>query len=826
MSTGQPHILGVRHHSPACARLVAQRIRALRPAHVLIEGPVDFNERLDELALPHRLPIAIYSYLSSDEAHCGSWSPLAEHSPEWQALQVGREVGARLHFIDLPAWHDAFSRMENRYADVADAEHERRADGYEQALTDALSVQGRDALWDHLFEDGSDGDELAQRLSIYFDHLRPVEDPGSLGNQAREQMMARWIAWAMAQGDGPVLVVCGGYHAPALARLWRMVPAEQPQTPWPSAEEDEARENDEDAGNSIASCVGVTGAAARFGSYLVPYTFKRLDAFAGYASGMPSPAYYQWVWELGPDGAVACALAHVVRRLREKKLPASTADLMAVHLRALGLARLRGHAQPLRSDWLDALAGALVKTALDAPLPWTYRGPIRPGTDPALVETMDVLAGDVVGRLAPGTPEPPLVDAVRAELAALGIALRGTLQLDLLSDTDRAKSRALHRLRILGLPGIARSRGPKQALSGERTESWQLGEPFEQQAALIEAGAWGATLVDAARAKLEDDLRRAQGRIVPLTDGLNQAAWAGLAALSERLLRELQSAIANEPRFEALAPALGLLHTLLRHGQMLGMADAPVLRVVIGAGFDRALWLLEPPAAIAPADLDDHLQGHIALRRIVADEVADAQAVLETGQPAQAALGIEPARALAVWQRKAADPAAAPVSRGAALGASLRLAARGVDSGAGVEDAMALLGAMPAPALGDALTGLLALARETLSSEPAFAAGLDRMVQALDNADFVQALPSLRAAFAWLPPQERGALAEQVLVLHDATGLSRRVLTQQFTTDTSSEQWAAANAAEAAVLASLQAWGIGSDVDDGQAPEPSGLAPP
>ena len=59
-----PLILGVRHHSPACARLVAQRIRALKPAHVLIEGPADFNARLDELALPHRLPIAIYSYLS------------------------------------------------------------------------------------------------------------------------------------------------------------------------------------------------------------------------------------------------------------------------------------------------------------------------------------------------------------------------------------------------------------------------------------------------------------------------------------------------------------------------------------------------------------------------------------------------------------------------------------------------------------------------------------------------------------------------------------------------------------------------------------------
>jgi hypothetical protein len=77
----QPLILGVRHHSPACARLVAARIRELRPAFVLIEGPADFNARLDELCLPHRLPIAIYSYLASESGHSGSGSPFAEHSP-------------------------------------------------------------------------------------------------------------------------------------------------------------------------------------------------------------------------------------------------------------------------------------------------------------------------------------------------------------------------------------------------------------------------------------------------------------------------------------------------------------------------------------------------------------------------------------------------------------------------------------------------------------------------------------------------------------------------------------------------------------------------
>lgn len=788
MTAAQPHILGIRHHSPACARLVAQRIRALRPAHVLIEGPADFNARLDELYLPHRLPVAIYSYLCGGDMHRGSWSPLAEHSPEWQALHAGREAGAQVRFIDLPAWHDAFAALENRYADVADAEHERRAEAYEQALTERLAVQGRDALWDHLFEDGCAEDELAARLAAYFERLRSADDPGSQGNQARERMMACWIAWAVARGDGPVLVVCGGYHAPALARLWPAMPADEPELPAPPQEE---------------------GAVVRFGSYLVPYTFKRLDAFAGYASGMPSPAWYQWMWEHGAEGAARRALQHVMRRLREKKLPASTADLMAVHLRAHGLARLRGHGRPLRSDWLDALAGALVKGALDAPLPWTYRGPLRPGTDPVLVQAMDVLAGDVAGALAPGTPQPPLVQAVQGELAGLGIELRGTLQLDLLSDTGRARSRVLHRLAILGLPGVTRTRGPKQALSGERTEVWTLAQPFEQQAALIEAGAWGATLQDAARAKLEDELRRAQGRIAALAEGLNRAAWAGLAAVSGSLLRELQAAVANEPRFDDLAPALGTLHTLLRHGQMLGMADAPVLRVVIEAGFDRALWLLEPPATIAPVDMRAHLQGQLALRQVVADTLAALEDAAAGEGEAAHRLAIEPARALAVWQRKAADAAAAPVSRGAALGAALSLAGRdGAASTHRVADALQLLQSMPAATLGDALTGLLALAREALSAEPAFAAGMDRMVQALDNAEFVLALPALRAAFAWLPPQERGDLAGQVLALHDAGHLSRRALTGRLAAGASAEDQAAARAAEAAVMQRLAAWGI------------------
>jgi len=56
-------VVGVRHHSPACARLVAATIADQQPAYVLIEGPADMNDRLDELLLGHQLPIAVFTSL-------------------------------------------------------------------------------------------------------------------------------------------------------------------------------------------------------------------------------------------------------------------------------------------------------------------------------------------------------------------------------------------------------------------------------------------------------------------------------------------------------------------------------------------------------------------------------------------------------------------------------------------------------------------------------------------------------------------------------------------------------------------------------------------
>lgn len=772
----EPVIIGVRHHSPACARLVVERIETLRPAHVLIEGPADFNDRIDELHLGHRLPIAVHSYLSSPSAHHTSWAPFAEHSPEWQALVTGRAVGARTSFIDLPAWHSAFAELDNRYADAGSAQEEEQFREFESQVSRRVGIEGTDALWDHLFESVTDLDELDARLTRWFASLRG-DTSGSRGNVAREEMMARWIAWAMASGEGPVLVVCGGYHAPGLARLWPDHDGELPSTPLPPESGDQE---------------------VRYGSFLVPYSFRRLDSFTGYASGMPSPAYYQWLWADGLEQSGLRLVEQVRARLRQKNLPASTATLIAVHTHAHGLARLRGHDLPLRVDWLDAMATSWVNEALDVPLPWSYRGPIRPGTDPVLVEVMDVLAGETRGTLAPGTPQPPLVASVAAELESHDIPSHGEVEIDLLDGPDaRHRSQVLHRLRLIDLPGVRRAAGPTFALSGDtHVESWILRESHAQLAALIEAGAWGGTLIDAARARWIDRVSRIEGDVAGLASALDAAVWAGLTDFTDEVMAKLADAVATETDLGALGTALRGLLPLVRSPQLLGWESLPAIAVTVDAITDRALWLFEPPATIPPAEVDTHLSLLIGLRDLVRTR---------RSHPG-IAMTVPADRVVSVLARKAASAEADPASRGGALGALISLE----EVPSSRQDPLELLARCPVDRLGDALAGLIALAREELVADSGFVTGLDRVVTELGEGEFVGALPALRAAFGWLPASERGGLAEQILAVHDHSGASTRVLTGRLEHDPT--MVAAASLAETEAIAHLDQWGVWQEV--------------
>ncbi|MBC8990505.1 hypothetical protein H9X95_10070 [Micromonospora chalcea] len=713
--------LGVRHHSPACARLVAATVARLRPAYVLVEGPADLNGRMDELLGDHELPIAVFTAHRDGNRRHVSWSPFCAYSPEWVALTAGREVGAQLRFIDLPAWHPALSGRANRYADA----DQRYAEAVRR-LCATLAVDNVDALWDHLFEIGPD-DGLAERLDTYFDVLRGESAAGA-DDTAREAYMARWVRAARRRAAGrPVLVVTGGFHRPALVRLTAGAGDDGPEDEdWPE--------------------VPAPAPDAVAGSYLVPYSFRRLDAFVGYQSGMPSPAYYQRVWEDGPRRAAEALTEAVAARLRARRQPVSTADLIAARTMAGGLARLRGHAHPGRVDVLDALVSALVTDALDQPLPWATRGTLAPGAHPVVVEMVAALSGDQVGRLHPDTPLPPLVHDVDAELARHRIDPQETVELDLTVSGDLARSRLLHRLRLLDVPGHSRESGPRVGADALLTERWTPAPSADRLARVIEAGGYGPTVTDAVTARIEERVTLLGADVDALATTLFDTALAGLTEHSTRTLTAITRATGTVTDLRALGRALAVALALWRHDRLLGSAGTAPLGALITAAVRRALWLVEGVrATAAPAD-----PGRLAALVAVRDAI----------RHAGPALGLDRDGALAVAGRVAADAAAPPDLRGAALGLAWSLG--------DVPDAARAVRAVAAPdTLGDWLSGLFALAREeVVAGDAALLTVVDELLAGMGAHDFLVALPALRQAFGWFPPRERAEVARHVQALH------------------------------------------------------------
>ncbi|MEV4495686.1 DUF5682 family protein [Micromonospora arborensis] len=735
--------IGVRHHSPACARLVERTIEALRPAYVLIEGPADMNGRLDELLLDHELPVAVFtSYRDADRQHA-SWAPFCGYSPEWLALTTGRSVGAELRFIDLPGWHPALAGRRNRYADA-----ERRYLDVIERLCATFAVDNIDTLWDHLFEIEPD-DRLAERLATYFDLVRGDLDVGA-EDAEREAYMARWIRAAVAAaGQRPVVVVTGGFHRPALVRL-----TSQSEIGAPGNETGAAGNGE--AGDGWPA-VPPRPDLATGGSYLVPYSFRRMDAFDGYQSGLPSPEYYRHLWEAGPEHAAHYLMAAVVGRLRERRQPVSTASLIAARASAEGLSRVRGHQHPARTDVLDGLATALVDEALDVPLPWAGRGTLRAGTHPVVVEMVAALSGSRVGRLHPSTPTPPLVHAVATELRRQGLDQPGKLQLTLGQDPDRTRSYTLHRLRVLGIPGFVRHSGPATGIDPVRVEDWTVRDDETRLPALIEAGGYGPTLIEATGAFLGERVVTAGGDVDQLAEVLFDAALAGVAELSSQVLNEVGRAITTAPEIGPIGRMLAVMLALWRHDRLLGTARSDTLGVVIKVGVTRALWLAEGiRGGAAPADLP-----RIAALVAVRDAIVHATTAVDLDRDA----------ALAVAGRLAVDPEVPPDLRGAAFGFCWSL-----DPDDMGDPVRAVRGAFVPSSVGDWLAGLFALAREEVLGQPGILEVLDDQLGALDDRDFAVALPALRQAFEFFPPRERETIAGRLLARRGMAGSGRSLL--------------------------------------------------
>jgi hypothetical protein len=702
----------VRHHSPTCASLIAQCIADCKPAAVLIEGPSDFNAHLDELLLEHELPIAIYSYFRSREATCGAYYPFCEYSPEWSALQHARQAGAIVRFIDLP-WSDVarHDRTAHRYADA-----KLRRGRYVQSLCDRMQVEDFDDLWDKLIESQpqlSLGDYLQRVHSLCF-HIRLWEEDVSVADRLREAFMAEQIQRMRDDTHGRMLVVTGGFHSSALAA--RLEGLACPGIDTPESPADDQEHPIEESGIALTT-----------------YSYERLDNLTGYNAGMPSPGFYEHTWRQrasGSDFSHVPLLASLVHELRDRRQTLSTADLIAVETSARALAALRGRSHVWRRDLIDAVTTSLIKDELEY------------GCESPFVDAVHaVLRGRRRGKLAEGTRMPPLVTDIRRQLAEAELEMtRGirNIELNLLEPADLAKSRLLHRLRVLGIVGYQRTDGTDFLARDDLRrlwESWRVRWSPEFEATCIEASRYGTSLADAANACLLEEAREHDRDAATAAKLLVQAAQAGIETMSSTLLDQLQVLIHEEAQFTNSATALGHLLFLFCFDEAFGTANLPQVGQIVSEAFSRSLWLLELLGKTADND------GSV---------VRGMQAMLETVRRASQPLDLNADEFIAVLMRVERDAHKLPQVRGAAAGILWTL---------GEADNEQILGDLLMFAdpneLGDFLTGLFALAREVAQRDSQLVQTIDRLLLEFGPGDFQTALPSLRLAFTYFTPREK-----------------------------------------------------------------------
>ena len=232
-----------------------------------------------------------------------------------------------------------------------------------------------------------------------------------------------------------------------------------------------------------------------------------------------------------------------------------------------------------------------------------------------------------------------------------------------------------------------------------------------------------------------------------------------------------------------MGQALEVLYALWRLDEISGMQGAQILQTTLCAAIDRTLWLCESNGRPDEKEFHAHLHSWQALCHILRD--------LHSGVNLP---GVSLSAAVALLERRSQAIHAPALDRGAALGALMRLE----HPNASAEAALTMLVQLSPAQSGEALHGLLALARHQLACQPAFIAGFSSHLNQLSDDDFINALPDLRAAMAWLPPRERGTLAHQVLPV-SALQMPLHCPPQDIAHHQQLEQQA---------LASLQHWGV------------------
>ena len=778
------HLVPIRHHSPACALALSALLEEVRPATVLIEGPVEYADLLPSLQDPRTVPPVALLSLGERTA---SYYPLAEFSPEWVALRWAGEHGAEAVFIDRSARlrEDDDPRSDTRgdarggVARTLQAERYLARSRSLDALARRLGCRDHDEVWEHLFEDRATADirswrdffsdTLAWAGLARLDIEREVLDTD--GTHAREAVMAAALrrhlpessASTGADGKGfeapaaPVAVVTGGFHTMALLdcldatehAAW--LPEAQPQPGGPA--------------------------------WLIRYDYARLDALRGYGAGMPSPGLWQRAWRArtgagplagsgtgsprakrrtaraAPESAGAArafattVVIDVATALRGLGEPLGTAQVLATVEQAIRLAALRGRAWPGRCDILDALTSCLVKdeTGLSGNLG---------------AAVASVLAASDVGEVPEGIATPPLVRQVRDRLRAARFIIDDSVEHRVSLDTSRRprhreRRELLARLRFVG-SGFAHQISGADLVSGtgmgQFLEEWVYSWTPMVEAALVRMAQEAPDLDVLVRTRLAQRLT-GELNAEALVALVSELAVMGLGTEAGDVCDRLENSLGRLSDLGELVEALHRLAGLIESTSRLRLNDAGArIRSILHRGDAMIARCVSDLVGLEDQEATGAVDALISVRDLIIRSAGDDERADEAAQGAGFGAVLREIEVL----RRHRDAAASLVGCATGIAASVRVLSE--------EEAVhavlthLAVGADPARAA-DFIVGLVRTAPDVLLRSPDAVEAVTGALTRLDDRAFVAALPDLRRAFTTLRPMETHRLAGMVAQL-------------------------------------------------------------
>ncbi|MFF3321434.1 DUF5682 family protein [Streptomyces sp. NPDC002889] len=573
-----PLLLGVRHHGPGSARAVRAALDAASPPAVLIEGPPE-GDALLALAADEQMrpPVALLAHAVDDPGRAAFW-PLAEFSPEWVAIRWALARGVAVRFIDLPAAHSLAAES----SDPADGEETDEGGAEDRAglridpiavLAGTAGYDDPERWWEDVIEHRGTGDRDADPYGPFLalgDAMAALREAYGHGGRdrdlVREAYMRLQLRSARKEFGDDVAVVCGAWHVPALEEkttvaadraLLKGLPRVRTEMTW------------------------------------VPWTHRRLARHGGYGAGIDSPGWYGHLFS-APDRPVERWMTKVAGLLRDEDRMVSSAHVIEAVRLAQTLAVMRGRPLAGLGETTDAVRAVMCD-----------------GSDVPLDLVRDrLIVGDVLGEVPDSAPAVPLQRDLTRRQRSLRLkpeALERELDLDLRKDTDAARSRLLHRLRLLSVGWGEPVTG--RGSTGTFRESWRLRWEPELSVKVAEAGVWGTTVLSAATAKAESQAvsATALGEVTALAE---QCLLAELPDALPVVMKALADRAALDSDVGHLAQALPALARSLRYGDVRSTDTAALGEVA--AGIAERICVGLPPACTAlDADGAAEMRGHL-----------------------------------------------------------------------------------------------------------------------------------------------------------------------------------------------------------------------